>query len=49
MADIDPQYWTIVDGKLYLNLNQKVQKMWNEEMDDFIRSADSNWPGVLNK
>jgi len=49
MADIDPQYWKIVDGKLYLNLNQKVQQMWNEEMDDHIRKADTNWPGVLNK
>jgi len=49
MADIDPQQWTIVDGKLYLNLNQKVQKMWSENMDDFIRKADSNWPEVLNK
>ena len=49
MADIDPQYWTIVDGKLYLNLNQKVQKMWTEEMDSHIKNADSNWPGVLNK
>lgn len=49
MADIDPQYWSIVNGKLYLNLNQKVQTMWSEAKDDFIRKADTRWPEVLNK
>jgi len=49
MADIIPELWTIVDGKLYLNLNEKVQKMWNEDMAAFIKDADKNWPGVLNK
>jgi len=48
-ADIDPEFWSIVDGKLYLNLNQKVQKMWSEKMGEFIRKADTNWPEVLNK
>ena len=49
MADIKPEYWAIVDGKLYLNLNEKVQKMWHEDMAAFIQDADKNWPGVLNK
>jgi hypothetical protein len=48
-ADIDPFAWTIVDGKLYLNLNQKVQKKWTEKMDEYIREADTHWPDVLNK
>jgi len=39
----------MVEGKLYLNLNDKVQKMWNEDMEAHIKSADSNWPGVLEK
>ena len=49
MADIMPELWAIVDGKLYLNLNEKVQKMWNEDMAAFIKDADKNWPGLLNK
>jgi hypothetical protein len=44
-----PELWTIVDGKLYLNLNDKVQKMWNEDMAAHIKNADKNWPEVLNK
>jgi len=49
VADIDPDKWTIVDGKLYLNLNEKVQKMWSKDMKNFIKQADGNWPGVLNR
>jgi hypothetical protein len=48
-ADIDPQQWRIVDGKLYLNLNAKVQKMWLEDMTGNIKKADQNWPGVIKK
>ena len=43
-----PELWTIVDGKLYLNLNDKVQNMWNEDRAGFIKEADKNWPGVLD-
>jgi hypothetical protein len=48
-ADIDPQFWSIVDGKLYLNLNQKVSKLWKDELIENIKKADGNWPSVLNK
>ncbi|HAX75656.1 MAG TPA: YHS domain-containing protein, partial [Cyanobacteria bacterium UBA11372] len=27
-APIDPDAWKIVDGKLYLNYNQGVQRSW---------------------
>ena len=48
-ADIDPQLWTIEDGKLYLNLNDKVSKLWFESLSENIKEADKNWPSVLNK
>ncbi|GAB4410719.1 MAG: YHS domain-containing (seleno)protein [Bacteroidia bacterium] len=48
-AQIDPQAWKIVDGKLYLNYNPAVQKDWEAQQADFIRQADSNWPSVLTK
>jgi hypothetical protein len=48
-ADIDPEQWSIVDGKLYLNLNSEVQKLWRSEMSENIRKADRNWPGVIAK
>ena len=48
-ADIDPEQWSIVDGKLYLNLNKKVQELWKSEMTPNIEKADKNWPEVLKK
>lgn len=48
-ADIDPEQWSIVDGKLYLNLDKGVQKKWREDIPGNIEKADRNWPGVLKK
>ncbi len=44
----DPKHWKVVDGKLYLNYNAKVQKDWEEDIPGFIDSADKEWPNVLN-
>ena len=47
LADIDPEVWKIVDGKLYLNYNQDIQKKWELDIPGHISKADKNWPGVL--
>src|SRR5262245_15632894 len=31
-ADVDPEAWKIIDGKLYLNYNKSVQKKWEAEL-----------------
>jgi YHS domain-containing protein len=49
LADIDPQSWDIVDGRLYLNLNKDVQGLWRKDMPGYIEKADRNWPSVLDK
>ncbi len=41
--DGDPQVWKIVDGKLYLNVNQSVQERWEGDIPGFVRGADNNW------
>jgi hypothetical protein len=43
-ADVDPGAWTIFEGKLYLNLNKDVQKLWEKDKQEYIRLADKNWP-----
>ncbi len=48
-ADIDPDAWTIFEGRLYLNLNKEVQKLWEKDMNEYIRKADENWPRMLGK
>ncbi len=41
--DGDPTLWRIVDGKLYLNLNPKIQKQWGKDIPGHITKADQNW------
>lgn len=48
-ADIDPEAWTIVKNRLYLNLDKETQKLWENDMAANINKADSNWPGVLKQ
>lgn len=43
----DPNYWKIVDGKLYLNYDASVQARWEKDIPGFISKADKNWPGVI--
>ncbi|PZX55595.1 YHS domain-containing protein [Algoriphagus chordae] len=47
-APISPQAWTIVDDKLYLNYNKKIQGDWLADQTEKIKKADENWPNVKN-
>lgn len=48
-ADIDPDAWNIVDGRLYLNLSKKIQDKWSKDIPGYIKKADENWPKILKK
>jgi len=48
-APIEPDAWTIVDGKLYLNYNQSVRSRWASDIPGYIRKADSQWPVIRSK
>jgi YHS domain-containing protein len=43
-ADADPEAWKIVDGKLYLNYDKKVQAKWETDIPGLIKKGDENWP-----
>ena len=45
----DPNYWKIVDNKLYLNYDASIQNKWQADIPGFIRKADGNWPDMLVK
>jgi YHS domain-containing protein len=47
-AGIDPEAWTIHDGKLYLNYDLEVQAKWLADRDALIAKADLNWPALLS-
>ena len=46
-ASIDPDAWTIVDGKLYLNYSLGVREQWSQDIPGNIAKADVNWPRLL--
>jgi YHS domain-containing protein len=43
----NPKNYKVVDGKLYLNFNDDIQKRWEKNIPGFIADADKNWPAVL--
>src|SRR5260370_3254335 len=47
--DGDPNYWKIVNGKLYVNVNADVDKAWKEDPSDHISKGNQNWPEIKDK
>lgn len=47
--DVDPEAWKVVEGRLYLNLNKKVQASWLEDVPGNIARADTNWPSLKDR
>ncbi len=46
-ASIEPEQFTVNQGKLYLNYDAEIQKKWLAQRDNYIADADKNWPSVL--
>lgn len=44
IAAIDPDAWTITDGKLYLNYSKSIRSKWLKDLSGEIQRADENWP-----
>jgi len=42
----DPTVYEVIDGKLYLNLDQKIQGLWNKDKKGHIASADELWKTI---
>jgi YHS domain-containing protein len=47
--DGDPNYWKIVNGKLYVNVNADVDKAWKEDPAANISKGNQNWPEIKDK
>ncbi len=48
-ASGDPTNWRIVNGRLYLNYNDEIQRRWEQDIPGHIRRGDANWPSVLSR
>ncbi|MCI0414306.1 YHS domain protein [bacterium] len=47
--DADPEFWKIVDGKLYLNYNGDAKKIWEQDIPGNIKKGNENWPDLMKK
>ena len=46
-APTDPDAWSVVDEKLYLNFSLEVRGIWRQDIAGNISRANANWPAVL--
>lgn len=43
----DPEAFSLVDGKLYLNYSMKVRTTWQKDIPGNIAKADANWASKI--
>lgn len=48
-ASSKPEYFTVHQGKLYLNYSKSVYKKWGKDKDGYIDSANKEWTELVNK
>ncbi|MBW8727488.1 MAG: YHS domain protein [Inquilinus limosus] len=44
LVKIEPEAWSIVDGRLYLNYDLGVRDTWAKDPKGYIAKAQANWP-----
>ncbi len=49
VAAVDPEAFSVVDGKLYLNNSFFVHTNWRRKQQQFIELADGYWPRLRRK
>lgn len=49
LAKVDPNQFTVLDGKLYLNYDASIQKDWLKDRANFIKKADAKFQALIAK
>ena len=44
----DPNFWAIVDGKLFFNLNGDIQATWAKDRNAMIKTAFEKWSSIAS-
>lgn len=47
LAPTEPDAWAVIDGKLYLNYNQRVRTTWQKDVAGYNAAADSQFTELL--
>ena len=48
-VDIDPEAFTVLGNKLYLNYSKEIQAQWDADRTHFIELGDRNWPALRER
>ena len=49
LVKVEPDQFTVRDGKLYLNYDADIQAKWLKDPAGYIRTADARFPVLLKK
>jgi YHS domain-containing protein len=49
LVKVDPEQFTVLDGKLYLNYDADVQAKWSKDKPGYIKAADAKFLALLKK
>jgi hypothetical protein len=49
LVKVEPDQFTIREGKLYLNYDASIQALWLKDTAGYIKSADALFAGLLKK
>ena len=47
LVKIEPELWTIIDDKLYLNYNKSFDKKWKKDIPGYIKTANEKFESLL--
>jgi YHS domain-containing protein len=47
LVKVEPDQFTVRDGKLYLNYDADVQATWLKDVPGYIKAADARFPSLL--
>ncbi len=47
LVKIEPENWSIIDGKLYLNYSDDIQDKWEKDIAGYIQTANEKFKGLL--
>ena len=49
MGVADPLFFSIVDGRLFLNNSETLRAAWERNAKTYIARADANWPSLIGR
>ncbi len=49
LVSIEPDKFTVLDGKLYLNYNADVQATWSKDPRGYVKQADAKFKALLKQ